>query len=727
MKAITLNFKTGEIKLDEVPPPVLKDGGILVKTVSSLISAGTEKAVISMANKGPIGKALDRPDLAKQVINKARTDGLLSTYKVVRNLISAPLPLGYSCAGIVDSVGKKGGSFQPGNRVACAGLNYANHAEVVYIPKNLAVPIPEGVDFESAAFVTLGAVAMQGVRQAHLELGERIVVIGVGLVGQIAVQLATAAGCKVFAVDLDDKKIKLARELGASDGAIAGSDDILRRIDGFTEGYGADAVIICAASKKSNETVQLAAEISRDKGRVVAVGDINLNLPRRAYYEKELDLHLSRSYGPGRYDPEYEEHGHDYPFGYVRWTENRNMKSFLNLVANGKINLKPLITHRFPIDEAEAAYQLVTGGKKEPFIGILLEYEHEKEISRKITIREDTSSQKIDQVSVGIIGAGKFAQGILIPAIKDVKGVEIRAISTGSGLTSKAVAKKYNAEFCTSNNDEIIQHPDINAVVIITRHNLHADFVIRALKAGKHVYVEKPLAITPEELDSIKNTVSEIQQKDEPLPVIMVGYNRRFSPLGIKLKSFYEKRTEPMVINYRINAGYIDPNDESSWVHDVSVGGGRIVGEVCHFVDFMQFLTDSFPVKVFASGFMKTNVASTDTLNIHLKFQGGSIGCISYLANGDKAFPKERIEVFCNHSIAVLENFKWLTYTVNNKTQKYRKWSQDKGHSNEIKRFFEAIQQGKESPISFDSLVATSKTTFTIIDVLTEGCLKEIQ
>ncbi|MGH9936193.1 MAG: bi-domain-containing oxidoreductase, partial [Blastocatellia bacterium] len=643
------------MQVAEVPAPALQPGGVLVRVRRSLISLGTEKAVIDLANKGPVGKARARPDLARKVINKARQEGYWNTYQVVKNLISSPIPLGYSCAGEVIAVGAEAVEFRVGDRVACAGLNYANHAEINYVPRNLAAKIPEGLSHDDACFVTLGAIAMQGVRLAEIELGEKVVVMGLGLVGQLAAQLARCAGATVLATDLDPAKAELAAKLGAHRIVTAVSDpgQLAGAVAQLTGGQGADAVLICAATK-SDDPARSAAEIARLKGRVIIVGDVGMHLERRAYFNKELKLVVSRSYGPGRYDPKYEAHGIDYPLPYVRWTEGRNMLSFLELVARGVVNVGPLVTHRFPIEEAEAAYQLVTGERQERAVAILLEYDGDEPQPARIDLPVARPRAIKKPLRLGVIGAGQFAKGVLLPAFAKQKAARFHAFCTSSGLTSKDVAERYGASYCTSIPAEILTDKEIDVVLIATRHNQHAPLAIDALRAGKAVFVEKPLAITPESLEELCEVARAVKT-----PRLMVGFNRRFSPLAARLKDFFAASREPKYVRCRVNAGSLPPE---IWVFDPVEGGGRIIGEVCHFVDLICYLTGALPRRIFAEALPGPGhpTLERDSVTITLRMTDGSAGVIHYLANGDASLPKEYLEMFGGQRVAVLDNFRSL-------------------------------------------------------------------
>lgn len=714
MKAVQVNFESGDINVTDVPPPVLQPNGILVQSAASLVSAGTERAIIEMAKMTPIGKAKTRPDLVRKVLDKAGQDGLLNTVKIVRNLVQAPLPLGYSCAGVVRAVGKDVSDFQPGDRVACAGLGYANHAEMVFVPKNLSVKIPDGVDYESASFVTLGAIALHGVRQADVQLGETVVVMGLGLVGQLTVQICLAAGCRVFGIDIDPAKVELAHQCGMQGGmALESNGRVIEAVEAFSRGRGADKILITAGSK-SSAPIKLSADLARDRACVVAVGDINLDVPRRAFYDKELDLRLSRSYGPGRYDPQYEENGTDYPIGYVRWTERRNMESFLDLIGTGKIDLLPLITHRYKIEEAEGAYKDLMSETGKGMVGTILHYDTEKPQLSTVPLIE-TPVERTDSIKrIGVIGAGQFVQGILLPALKKHKGkISFGSFASATGMSARAVAKKYKADKATSDYTEILDDKNIDAVMIGTRHNLHAEMVAKSLKSGKDVFVEKPLAINEDGLQQVIEAYNSCTTK----PVVMVGFNRRFSPLAIKLKTSFG--TQPKMMVARVNAGALPA---SHWTQDPAIGGGRIVGEMCHFVDLLQFLADGKVTEISATGLSQPDgAADPDTVTANLKFSDGSVGTIIYASNGNNKFPKERIEVFGGERVGLIDNWSKLKIVGKKTRQSERCWlGSQKGHDEEMAAFAEALHT-RNAPIAFDSLVETTRITFAIREALRTG------
>jgi predicted dehydrogenase/threonine dehydrogenase-like Zn-dependent dehydrogenase len=713
MKQVIQNFRTGELKVDEAPETICKAGGVLVANAASLVSAGTEKMVVDFARKSLASKARARPDLVRQVMTKLKRDGLVNTLNTVRARLEAPLALGYSCAGVVRETGPGAEEFAVGDRVACAGMNYASHAETIFVPKNLAVKIPEGVSFDEAAFVTLGAIALQGVRTAEVKLGDAVAVIGLGLLGQLTVQILKAAGCRVIGIDLDASKIALATSLGA-DVAIPRGEDVEAAVKQFTDGHGADAVIVTAAAD-TNDPIELAGALARDRAVVAMVGAVWMDVPRKVYYEKELQLRLSRSYGPGRYDPRYEEQGIDYPIGYVRWTERRNMGEFLRLVATGVLKLAPLISHRFPIEQAESAYEIITGKRREPFLGILLHYMPEQSRaaqSRVVLLRGVRPNPDAGGVRLGVIGAGNFAKSVLLPRLAKTAGVRLAGIATATGRNAKAIGEQYGFEFCTTDYGEVLARPEINAVLIATRHDTHARIAADALRAGKAVFVEKPLAIDEAGLADVAEAMEATNGR------IMVGFNRRFSALSTAMKSHFAG-AGPLAISYRINAGEVP---KESWIQNEE-GGGRIVGEVCHFVDYLQFLTDAEPVEVVAHQLS----SNADTLSIIIKLGNGSVGNINYFATGDRAFPKERVEVYGGGRVAVLDDFRVLELWCDGKKSGLKRISQDKGFDRELSSFIGAASGTGEMPVAWGSILLTTLTTLRIEDTLRSGKPKEVR
>lgn len=714
MKQVIQNFKTGELYVDEVPNPSISENMVLVENKFSLISAGTERGTVKVGKASLIGKAKQRPDLVAQVLQNIKKEGLKATIDKVKTKLDSLKALGYSTSGVVVASMDSNSKFKPGDRVACAGQDYASHAEVVAIPQNLVVKIPDTVSFEEASFTTLGAIALQGVRQAEPRLGDKVCVIGLGLLGQLTVQLLKANGCRVFGVDLSKNLIDLAIKSGA-DGAMLRSDSNLNTaIDNFTDGHGFDSVIITAAAP-SNDPIELSAVISRKKGKVIVVGAIKMDIPRDPdFYRKELELKMSCSYGPGRYDNTYEEDGQDYPFAYVRYTEQRNMETFLDLISQGAVNLKDLITHTFDIADADKAYDIVLGKVEEPHIGILLAY---PESETKKTSLVSVQSNAVSTVNIGFIGAGSFAQSYLIPYTKK-EGASLDTVVTTKGITAKNVASKFGFNKASSDAQDILSNAEINTVFIATPHNSHASYTMEALKAGKNVFVEKPLAMNYDELEEVKKVYSESNQK------LMVGFNRRFSPIAEKIKSEFANNGEPKVVNIRVNAGFI-PKDH--WTQNKNIGGGRIIGEMCHFIDLMQYFTDAKPVKVNAAS-IKTdnqNLTTEDNISITVSFSDGSIGNLLYLGNGDKSLPKELIEVFSGGKVGRIHDFRKGDFHKDNKQVKLK--LAGKGHKQEVEAFLKSLKQNTEAPIPFESIYLTTLTTFKVLDSLTTGLPQNIE
>jgi predicted dehydrogenase/threonine dehydrogenase-like Zn-dependent dehydrogenase len=709
VKQILQNLKTGAVTVTDVPAPVARPGFVMVRTAASLISAGTERMTVEAGQKSLLGRAVEQPALVKQVIQKARTEGVLNTIDAVRSKLGSLVALGYSAAGTVIEVGDGVTEFHQGDRVACAGVGYASHAEVLAVPRNLCVRLPEQVSFEAASFSTLGAIALQGVRLTEPTLGESIVVIGLGLIGQLAVQLLKANGCRVFGIDLDAGKIELAQRSGA-DAGCAPDHDANRRVAEWSRGRGADAVLIAAATPSSNQPVELAGEISRPKGRVVVVGAVGLNIPRKPYYDRELTVRISMSYGPGRYDPEYEERGHDYPFGYVRWTEGRNIEAFLDLLAEGRVNVEPLITHRFKLAESELAYQLITSN--EPYLGVVLQYDTGRELESRIPLAAKTSAP-VASVRLGLIGAGGYAKAMLLPNFKSA-GAEFQSIATASGVTARSVGEQHGFRYCVSRAEEVIDDEETNLIVIATRHDTHASLARKGLERGRHVFVEKPLALNEEELSGVVAAAAQSRGQ------LMVGFNRRFSPSAIAAKELFANRTAPLSINYRVNAGRVPPGH---WAHDPKEGGGRIIGEVCHFIDLMHFITGSLTTRVYAEAISSSSqdVVNDDSVFITLRFADGSNGSIAYLAEGDRAMAKERIEIFGNGKSFVIDDFRGTTAFQNGRETKTKLRAQDKGQKDEVRAVCDVVREGKPAPIALDDLATTTRATFRILESLRTG------
>lgn len=712
MKQILQHMKDGKTVIEEVPVPGIRPKMLLVQTAASLLSAGTERMVVEFAGKNLVGKALSRPDLVRQVVSKAQREGVLTTIEAAFNKLDQPMALGYSSAGVVIEVGAGVTGFKPGDRVACAGGGFAVHAEYALVPQNLAVHLPDSVDFESAAFTTLGAIAMQGFRLAAPQVGESVCVIGMGLLGLLTAQIARAAGCSVLGADVSEERVQLAESLGFR---AALNESIPDLYPGMTGGKGFDHVIICADTP-SNEPVELAGLIARDRATVVATGAVGLQIPRKIYYEKELSLKISRSYGPGRYDPQYEEGGVDYPLGYVRWTEGRNLQSFVDLLASGKVDVKPLITHRFAIAEGVRAYDMLTGKTHEPFLGVLLLYPHKEtpnSSSQHVTLAH-AQRAVTEKVRLGVLGAGNYAQAVFLPIIKKTGRAELTGIATASGLTAKSAASKFGFNYASSSEDELLHDAQINTVVILTRHQHHARQVVTALQQGKSVYCEKPLALDLAQLEEI-----EQQLQLSGCPSLTVGYNRRFAPLAVKLAQFFQDRTEPIMINYRVNAGFLPL---THWLHDPAQGGGRIIGEGCHFIDFLTFLVGSNPVSVSALALPDNGKYRQDNLQISFRYADGSLGTVTYLSNGNKNFAKERVEAFSSGKIGILDDFRSLELVTEASKHSTRSaLRQDKGHAAAWDTFLECIQKGDAPPIPYDQLSGTSRASFAVLESLRSG------
>ena len=710
MKQVLQNRKTGRPFVGEVPVPALQRGRVLVRTVASLISAGTERMAVEMVSKGLVSEARQRPDLVKAVVAKVKSEGLLNTFASVRDKMAASTTLGYSAAGIVTEVAEDVIGFQIGDRVACAGVGFASHAEVLSVPQNLCVHLPESVGYDAGSFGTLGAIALQGVRLAQPTLGESIVVIGLGLIGQLTVQLLKANGCRVFGLDLDPERVKLALELGA-DGAAVSNEETVKVIERWSRGRGADAVLITAATD-SNQPVELSAQISRMKGRVVVVGMTGLNIPRQPFYMRELSLTISMSYGPGRYDPNYEERGNDYPLPYVRWTENRNIEAFLELINSGKVDVEKLISHRFSIDDAERAYQLISGDSNQPYLGVVLNYDPNSELTRKIALKPKPVAVAEKKITVGVIGAGGYVPAMLLPHFKSA-GVRFKSIATASGVSAHDVGKRFGFEYAVSSADEVLDDNEINLVVVGTRHDLHAELAAEALLRSKHVLVEKPLALDDQQLDDL------VKAATGSSGLLMVGFNRRFSPLARQAKDFFKGRNTPLSLMYRVNAGRIP---KEHWTQDQQQGGGRIIGEVCHFVDLMTFFTDAVPISVFAEAVSakQDKVIDADSVFITLKFSDGSNGSIAYLSEGDKALPKERVEIFGAGRSFVLDDFRSTSSFKDGRENQVMLKTQDKGQLDQVKAVCESVESGGAAPIRLEELVSTTRATFRVLDSLRE-------
>jgi len=708
MRQVLQYMNVGKTVVAVSPVPALPANGLLINTRCSLVSAGTERMLVGFGKASYLDKARQQPEKVKMVMEKVATDGLMTTIEAVQSKLAQPLPLGYCNVGVVAEVGKGAEAFKVGDRVVSNGP----HADVVRVPKNLAAKIPDTVSDEEASFVVVASIGLQGIRLAQPTLGEAFVVTGVGLIGLLTVQLLRAHGCRVLAIDFDEAKLELARQFGAQTCNPGRGEDPVAAGMAFSRGAGVDGVIITASTKTSDPVVQ-AARMSRKRGRIILVGVTGLELNRADFYEKELSFQVSCSYGPGRYDPEYEEKGQDYPIGFVRWTEQRNFEAVLDMMASGQLDVKPLITHRFDFEDAPKAYDLLTTDKSA--LGILLLYKSEP-ATRHISIVKLNGGAVINPSKpvVGFVGAGNYASRMLIPAFK-AAGAQMHSISTSGGINGVVHGEKAGFAEATTDTQAMIDNPAINTIAVVTRHNSHARFVSAALRAGKHVFVEKPLAITLDELAEVEQAYAAAQEKGGAH--LMVGFNRRFSPQVQKMKSLLASVNEPKTFIMTMNAGAI-PADH--WTQDHEVGGGRIIGEACHFIDLMRFLAGSQIVSVQARrmGDSPAVAVTEDKASITLGFADGSFGTILYLANGAASFPKERVEVFAAGRVLQLDNFRKLKGYGWPGFKKMNLWKQDKGQNACAAEFLGAIENGVPTPISPEEIFEVARVTIQATDIL---------
>ena len=709
MRQLLQQLSSGKMSVQEVPAPCRFAGGVLVRNHFSLISAGTEGSTVRTARKSILAKARERPEQVRQVIQVAASQGPLQAYRAVSKRLGAYSPLGYSCAGEVLEVGAGVTSIAVGDRVACAGALYANHAEVVVVPENLCVALQPDAGLRKASYNTLGAIALQGIRQSKLTLGESCAVIGLGLIGQLTCLMLRAAGVRVVGIDVDDDRVRLTRSQAADLALVRRTPGIEARITDFAGGLGVDAVVITAGTD-SLDPINFAGALARKKGRVVVVGAVPTGFDRDPhYYRKELELRMSCSYGPGRYDPTYEEKGVDYPPAYVRWTEKRNMQAFQELLYSDRIDIGYLTTHEFALEDAPSAYDMILE-PTEPFLGMVIRYPVDKPVSLgAVSVGE---RERPGASGIAFVGAGSYAQGSLLPNLPGAKSeLARRVVLTTTGATAKRVAERFAFELATTDERDVFESPDVGVVFVATRHDSHAGYVAKALEAGKHVFVEKPLALTLDELDRIAGLIR--QPPGDVAPTLMVGFNRRFAPLVETLKDAIGEG--PVAMQYRVNAGAI-PQD--SWIQDRDVGGGRIVGEVCHFIDLMTFLCGSLPTRVYATS-LPDAYGHHDTVNIILDFANGSIGSVAYLANGSRSLYKERLEVSWQGCSAVLRDFRRLEI-YSPKRRVYRRASQDKGQRAMVASFLHAVSRGEAPPIAMEEAIMVSRATLCAVDSLRE-------
>tara|TARA_Y200000002_G_scaffold369282_2_gene363244 strand:+ start:203 stop:2332 length:2130 start_codon:yes stop_codon:yes gene_type:complete len=708
MKQILQNLSNGDTSIVEIPSPVNLKNNLIIKSKYSLISSGTEKMLLDFGNSNYIKKALKQPDRVKEVLEKIKTDGIIDTIEAVNAKLDKPIPLGYSNAGLI--MESSSTQFNAGDRVVSNGP----HAEIVRVPENLCAPIPDSVSDEEASFTVVGAIGLQGIRLINPTLDETIVVVGLGLVGLLTVQILRANGCKVIGIDFDDKRCLLAEEFGAKSINLSSEEDFIPQVISVNKGKLVDKVII-AADTNSNEVIHNSAKVCRQRGKIVLIGSVGLDLRRDDFFQKEITFQVSSSYGPGRYDSNYEEKGQDYPIGFVRWTAKRNFEAILSLMEQKKLNLKPLISHTYNISDSLDAYKDL---EKKDSLGILIKYPDKSLKNTKDTIELENKGLKVKndqgEIRIGLVGAGNFSSRTIIPALKKQK-VHLDTILSSQGLNSYHQGKKFSFKKITTNEEAFWKNKDINTVFISSPHNLHAHQTLIAMKEEKHIFLEKPLCLNLLELEQIKETYKKTFYKSGRL--LIVDFNRRFSPLIKKAKKLLSSKKEPKTIIYTINAGHVP---EDSWIQNMDVGGGRIIGEVCHFLDLIKFLVGSELIS-FNSNFgsvSQNKLKSRDQVTINLNFSDGSLGIIHYLSNGAKSFQKERIEIFCENSILQLNNFRMMKgYNWPNFTSK-RLLKQDKGHINSIREFTNAIRDKKCSPISFQEIYDTSKLAIEISDSL---------
>jgi len=699
MKQVLHDFRSGDVVVAEVPVPAVDPKGVLVRNCFSAVSPGTERATMQTRSRNVVRTAFRRRDLVQRVLTKVRRDGIMATFNAVRRRLDVSTPLGYSSAGEVVEVGSQVTDIAVGQSVACAGAGYANHAEYVCVPRLLCRPVPEGVSLDAASFATLGAIAMQGVRQAEVSLGETVAVIGLGIIGQLIVQILSAGGCRVVGMDLNAARVERAFQNGHGTG-LAIDPQTERAVMDLTDGHGVDRVIITAATR-SNEPIELSAAISRDRGRVVVVGDVGMDLPRPPFYEKELELRLSKSYGPGRYDPTYEAGGLDYPYAYVRWTENRNMQAFLELVEADKVRPLELVTHRATIDQADALYGQITGADSDA-LGVLIEYPAPPKAEMPTRVTVEPRPRREGEIGLAVLGAGNFARSVIIPTLAKVPSARLVAIGSARGVTARDLARKYKCQFCTTRLEDILTHDEVDGVVIATPHNLHAEQAIQALAANKSVYLEKPLALKEDDLDRIRQAAQQSEG------CLFVGYNRRFSPMGIRMQETFAERQAPVAIHCRVNA---DALSSDHWVNDPEVGGGWIVGEACHFVDFVKSIVGRPVSRVTARS---AGQNPNDVLAM-LEFDDGSIGTIAYLTSGPPTLSKEHVEVIGCGKACGIEDFRCFT-RHDGRRGKTEKQTQDKGHQAALTGFVEAVAGRRPSAFDVDDLLDTSRITFQMRD-----------
>lgn len=708
MKQIFQNPKSGKTKLEEITSPIMRNGGILVKNRFSVISVGTERNIIELSKKSLLQKAKERPDYVQKFFMLMKTKGISAAWRVAQSKLSTDIALGYSTSGEAIAVAPGVEDVKTGDRVACAGQNYASHAEWIFVPKNLCVKIPENVSDKDAAFVTLGAIAMQGIRQANLMPGEKVGVIGMGLLGQLATRMLQGYGHPVMGFDINKEQINFAKENGMDAGFTIGSGNLANAVNAFTKNNGLDAVLIYA-SAKTDDPLKLAVEISRDKGRIVQIGNIETNIPWRDFYMKELSYTSSRSYGPGRYDKNYEEGGQDYPFSHIRWTEKRNMEEFLRLINDKKINIENLSSREFDISESEKAYELVSAPKG-LIHGIVLKYPLESKPTLTIDIKKEESralAPKEGIINIGIIGLGSFMNSTILPHLKEVKGARVKAVCHSQGLSAKKTAEKLGADYVTSDYKKLLEDKEIDLIICATRHSSHAKMAKEILRADKNLYIEKPLALNQEELEEVMEVAKNSKGR------LLIGFNRSFSSHFIEAKNEFSSSATPIQIFYRINVG---PLESIHWSYEEKEGG-RILGEGCHFVHALQYIIGSKPKKVYMETMPAFGaIAHEENFTLIIEYENGSIGTVVYSALGNFRLPKEYIEIYGDGKIMIINNFKNAEIIYPNKTKKINLWHQDKGYTREIEKMVDAIIKGEPSPMPLEEIYLAHIASFKAIE-----------
>ncbi|MFQ5778601.1 MAG: bi-domain-containing oxidoreductase [Terriglobia bacterium] len=719
MKQLVQSYRSGRLQVEDVPVPALRPAGVLVQNAASLISPGTERAQLELARSSLLRKAWERPEHLRQVLRSARQEGWLTTYRKAMDRLDTPVAIGYCSAGIVMEVGREAGPFQVGDRVACAGEGHGAHAEVVYVPKTMCARVPDRVPLEHAAVAPLGAIALESLRQSNVVLGERVAVVGLGLVGLLIVQLLEAAGCHVLAADPEPVRVERALELGAT--LACPVDQLETMAAHFTGERGVDCVILAAAAR-SAEPVELAGRIAREKGRVVVVGAFPIDVPRTLFYQKELSLTLSRAFGAGTYDPEFVERGRDYPYSYVRWTAGRHLEEFLSQMARGRVRVDSLLTHRFPVERAAEAYHLLEEPSPRP-LGILFFYDVGKELDRHLSRSPQGKAPgrltvvppagAVDEIRLGVIGAGKFAQTYLLPHFRRPQ-VRLVTVANATGPSATHVARKFGFTERCCDADGVVADPRINCVLIATRHDLHAPLAAAALRAGKTVFVEKPLAL---EEEGLRQVAAAARQAGG---CILVGFNRRFSPLARRVREFFARRQGPLVMTYRVNAAALPPDH---WIYDPQEGGGRVRSEVCHYIDFLQSMAGAPPVRLHAQSVrnLPAQAHPEDNLQVTLQFGDGSTGTITYTTVGDPALARERVEIFGEKAAAEINNFRTAHLYRQNRTRRHWLLHQDMGHRDEVSAFLEAVSSGGAMPIPLEEILLSSLATLRVVDSLQQG------